>query len=112
MSQSSGCPHNRKIHGDTSAMEPESVQHEAPEHSDTDFPLTAIVIREFIVDFLGSLVPGFLFTMFAAPLTILTGSVIIRGFLEWRHIADGIHSDWKSLIEIPPQLEFSRPEIF
>lgn len=91
---------------------PESSQRDAGEHSDDSFPLTALVIREFIVDFLGSLVPGFLFTMFAAPMVVLTSSVILRNFLEWRGIVTVSHLDWKDLLEIPTQLKFSRPEIF
>jgi hypothetical protein len=50
----------------------------------------ASIIREFFIDFLSSLVPGFLFTMFAIPLVISTGVVLSRGQFAWNTIRAGM----------------------
>jgi hypothetical protein len=59
-------------------------------------PVMAAIIREFFIDFLSSLVPGFLFTIFVIPLVIVTGTVVFQGEFAWSAIgaaADHYHPE-------------------
>jgi hypothetical protein len=53
-------------------------------------PILASVLREFFVDFLSSMIPGFLFTMFAFPLCIGTAIVLYPTGFAWTTIQSGI----------------------
>ena len=53
-------------------------------------PAMASIIREFFIDFLSSLVPGFLFTMFAIPVLISAAAVLSQGELAWDKIRTDI----------------------
>ncbi len=44
------------------------------------------LFRELFVDILGSLVPGILFTMFAAPMVLWAGAEMVQGPLNWNRI--------------------------
>lgn len=71
----------------------EEIQIQPPEGAPTEgLGLAASLIREFFVDFLGSLVPGFLFTMFAAPMAIWTGAEILHGPLKWQQVLSSVNS--------------------
>lgn len=58
---------------------------ESSEGSDR-LPVLASILREFIVEFLSSMIPGFLFTMLAAPLCIGTGVVLYPEGFAWKDI--------------------------
>lgn len=60
------------------------------EVSSERLPAVASVLREFFVDFLSSLIPGFLFTMFAIPLCIATGVVLYPKGFAWGNIEGAI----------------------
>jgi len=64
---------------------------EVDEHPER-LPAVASVLREFFVDFLSSMIPGFLFTMFAVPLCIATGVVLDPAGFVWKNIEGGIRA--------------------
>ncbi len=45
--------------------------------------VAASLVRELFVDILGSLVPGILFTMFAAPMVLWASAELLHGPLDW-----------------------------
>jgi hypothetical protein len=44
------------------------------------------LFRELFVDILGSLVPGILFTMFAAPMALWAGAEMLQGPIDWNKV--------------------------
>jgi hypothetical protein len=58
---------------------------ESEERSDR-LPAVASVLREFFVDFLSSMIPGFLFTMFSVPLVLGAGVVLFPNQFVWKSI--------------------------
>jgi len=61
-------------------------------------PAVASVLREFFVDFLSSMIPGFLFTLFAVPLCIATGVVVYPAGFTWRNIEVGIQANHSEVV--------------
>ncbi len=67
---------------------PPNENHRPEDVTAQGLDLAASLIRELFVDFLGSLFPGFLFTMFAVPMVLWTGAVLLgRGLPDWSGIA-------------------------
>jgi hypothetical protein len=63
---------------------------ESTNQSQEKLPAIASIIREFFIDFLSSLVPGFLFTMFAIPLVLSTCVALSQGQFDWTTIRTGM----------------------
>jgi hypothetical protein len=71
------------------AAMPPTDNHRPEDITAQGLDLAASLIRELFVDLLGSLVPGFLFTMFAVPMVIWTGAVLLRQNLTgWKTLSD------------------------
>ncbi|MGB7547575.1 MAG: hypothetical protein WBM14_07495 [Terracidiphilus sp.] len=70
--------------------ESRTLNQSSGEVSPERLPAMASIIREFFIDFLSSLVPGFLFTMFAIPLLISSAVVLSRGGFAWDTIRTDI----------------------
>jgi hypothetical protein len=52
--------------------------------------LAASLVRELFVDLLGSLVPGFLFIVFATPMVLWAGAAIFRDSLHWEKVTGAV----------------------